>query len=276
MNTQSDVVGARIAPTVRTAGAVYVATATGFAAGAVWSLWYLGQHGELPMTPFGFRAFSGPFEALGTTRFTALGWLFVGVCAVEALAGFWLWRGRRRGGRAGHDAAGRRAWGGFRAAVLSDQHPHRALAPRPRAPEPPLSRATAADVPYLRPPWLQRHLEPPLMARLPGQPSLRVRGRTSGRIRTIPVRPVEVGASRYLVALLGDTNWARNLRASGTAELVESGTTRRVRAVEVSGDERAAAVAEYLATSRYGPTIRLLTRRLPDPDDHPVFRIEPV
>jgi hypothetical protein len=87
---------------------------------------------------------------------------------------------------------------------------------------------------------------------------------------------VEVGTSRYLVALLGDTNWARNLRASGTAELVESGTTRRVRAVEVSGDERAAAVAEYLATSRYGPTIRLLTRRLPDPDDHPVFRIEPV
>lgn len=101
MSTQSDVVGARIAPTVRTAGAVYVATATGFGAGAVWSLWYLGQHGELPMTPFGFRAFSGPFEALGTTRFTALGWLFVGVCAVEALAGFWLWRGRRRGATVG-------------------------------------------------------------------------------------------------------------------------------------------------------------------------------
>jgi F420H(2)-dependent quinone reductase len=131
-------------------------------------------------------------------------------------------------------------------------------------------------MPYLRPPWLQRHLEPLLMSRIPGQPSLRVRGRTSGRIRTIPVRPVEVGASRYLVALLGDTNWARNLRASGTAQLVDSGTARWVRAVEVSGDERAAAVAEYLATSRYRPTIRLLTRRLPDPDDHPVFRIEPV
>ena len=133
-----------------------------------------------------------------------------------------------------------------------------------------------AIVPYLRPSWLQRHLEPPLMARLPGQPFLRVPGRTSGRIRTVPVRPVEVGASRYLVALLGDTNWARNLRASGTAELVERGTARRVRAVEVLGDERAAAVATYLATSKYGPTVRLLTRRMPDPDDHPVFRIDPV
>lgn len=129
-------------------------------------------------------------------------------------------------------------------------------------------------MPYLRPRWLQRNLEPPLMTRLPGQPSLRVRGRTSGRIRTIPVRPVVVGSNRYLVALLGETNWARNLRASGTAELVEQRTARPIRAVEVSGDERAAAVAEYLATSTFGPTIRLLTRRMPDPDDHPVFRIE--
>jgi hypothetical protein len=93
-------------------------------------------------------------------------------------------------------------------------------------------------------------------------------------MRTIPVRPVAVGSNHYLVALLGDTNWARNLRASGTAELVEQRTAWRVRAVEVSGAERAAAVAQYLATSTYGPTIRLLTRRLPDPDDHPVFRIE--
>jgi len=131
-------------------------------------------------------------------------------------------------------------------------------------------------MPYLRPPWLQRRLEPWLMTRLAGQPSMRVRGRASGRIREVPVRPVQVGRFRYLVALLGDTNWARNLRTSGTAELVEHGTARRFRAVEVSGDERAAAVAEYLATSTYGPTIRLLTRRLPDPEHHPVFRIEPL
>ena len=111
------------------------------------------------------------------------------------------------------------------------------------------------------------------MMLLPGQPSLRVRGRRSGRTHALPVRPVAVGGARNLVALLGDTNWACNLRASATAVLVEHRVEREIRAVEVFGEERAAAVAEYLATSRYGPTIRLLTQRLPDPTDHPVFRI---
>ena len=114
------------------------------------------------------------------------------------------------------------------------------------------------------------------MTRLPGQPSLRVCGRRSGRTRTTPVRPVAVGEARYLVALLGDTNWARNLRASDTAVLVERRAECEIRAVEVFGEERAAAVAEYLATSTYGPTIRLLSQRLPDPSDHPVFRIDDV
>jgi deazaflavin-dependent oxidoreductase (nitroreductase family) len=112
------------------------------------------------------------------------------------------------------------------------------------------------------------------MSRVPGQPVLRVVGRRSGRVHTVCVRPVEVDGSRYLVALLGDTHWARNLRAAGSAELREGGVTRAIQATEVAGDEREAAVARYLATSTYRPTIRLLTTRLPDPDDHPVFRIE--
>jgi hypothetical protein len=92
----------------------------------------------------------------------------------------------------------------------------------------------------------------------------------------LPVRPVAVGDARYLVALLGDTHWARNLRASATAVLVERRVEREIRAVAVFGEERAAAVAEYLATSTYSPTIRLLNQRLPDPTDHPVFRIDDV
>jgi deazaflavin-dependent oxidoreductase (nitroreductase family) len=127
---------------------------------------------------------------------------------------------------------------------------------------------------YLRPSWLQRHLEGPLMSRVPGQPVLRVAGRRSGQVHTVCVRPIEMDGSRYLVALLGDTHWARNLRAAGTAELREGGVTRTIRVTEVADDERNAAVGRYLETSTYRPTIRLLTTRLPDPDDHPVFRIE--
>ena len=54
----------------------------------------------------------------------------------------------------------------------------------------------------LRPSCLQRHVESVVMAWLPGQPTLRVRGRRSGRIRTILVRPVGIGDARYLVALV--------------------------------------------------------------------------
>ena len=54
--------------------------------------------GELPMTPWGFRAFAGgPFDRLDPAAFAALGWVLVGVCAGEALAGRWLLRGERRG-----------------------------------------------------------------------------------------------------------------------------------------------------------------------------------
>jgi deazaflavin-dependent oxidoreductase (nitroreductase family) len=129
-------------------------------------------------------------------------------------------------------------------------------------------------MPYLRPSWLQRRLEAPLMSRLPRQPVLRVRGRTSGSIRAIPVRPIVVAGSTYLVSLPGESNWARNLRAAGTAELRDERVWRTIRATEVFGQERATAVATYLATSTFGPTKRLLTERLPDPDDHPVFRVD--
>lgn len=112
------------------------------------------------------------------------------------------------------------------------------------------------------------------MSRLPRQPALRVRGRTSGRTRTIPVRPIVIDGSTYLVSLPGESNWARNLRAAGTAELKEGRVWRVFRATEVFGPERAAAVAAYLDTSTFGPTKRLLTERLPDPDDHPVFRVD--
>ena len=50
------------------------------------------------MTPFGFRSLAGgPFESLTAEQFAALGWALVGVCALDAVAGEWLWQGRRRG-----------------------------------------------------------------------------------------------------------------------------------------------------------------------------------
>src|SRR6476619_1509070 len=87
----------RVATATRAAGVVYVATGIGFGVGSAISLVYLARNGELPMTPFGFRSLSGPFEALGTMWLSVVGWAFVGVCAVETLAGWKLWKGQRRG-----------------------------------------------------------------------------------------------------------------------------------------------------------------------------------
>ena len=73
----------------------------GFGIAMPLTLAYLARTGELPMSPFGFRSFSGPFESLGRDAFTGLGWILVAVCALDVLAGVWLWQGRRRGARLG-------------------------------------------------------------------------------------------------------------------------------------------------------------------------------
>ena len=86
---------------LRVAGAIYLALGIGFGAGAAVTLLHFARHGELPMTPWGFRSLSGPFEGLGAERFSMLGWSFVAVCALDTLAGIWLWQGRKRGARLG-------------------------------------------------------------------------------------------------------------------------------------------------------------------------------
>lgn len=85
----------------RVAALLYIVLGIGFGAGAAVTLDHYRREGELPMTPWGFRSLAGPFEALGPERFTALGWTFVGVCALDIVAGVWLWKGRRRGATLG-------------------------------------------------------------------------------------------------------------------------------------------------------------------------------
>jgi hypothetical protein len=83
---------------IRTAGATYVLVGLGFGAGTVVTLYLYARDGELPMTPWGFRSLAGgPFEHLSQEQFKALGWVLVGVCAADVVAGTWLWQGRRRG-----------------------------------------------------------------------------------------------------------------------------------------------------------------------------------
>ena len=81
---------------VRVAALSYILPAIGFGIPTPFVLRYLARTHELPMTPFGFRSHSGPFEALGRDRFIGLGAVLMVSCLIDALAGAWLWRGRRR------------------------------------------------------------------------------------------------------------------------------------------------------------------------------------
>jgi len=105
-------------------------------------------------------------------------------------------------------------------------------------------------------------------------PTLHVRGRTTGQRRSVPVNVLELDGERYLVSARGETDWVRNLRAAGGGELEYSRRrTQRFTAVEVSDEEKPRVIAAYL--DRWGNQVRSQFEALPDPADHPVFRIRP-
>jgi len=57
----------------RLAGAGQALLGAAFGIGALWATVHLRRTGELPMTPWGFRALSGPFERFGSDAFSAFG-----------------------------------------------------------------------------------------------------------------------------------------------------------------------------------------------------------
>jgi hypothetical protein len=107
-----------------------------------------------------------------------------------------------------------------------------------------------------------------------GTQVLAVRGRSSGAPRRVPVIPVEVGGARYLVSPRGETDWVRNLRAAqGAGELGPAGALAPFTGVEVPVVERAPILEAYETLA--GRAVTAHFRALPDPADHPVFRIDP-
>jgi hypothetical protein len=83
----------------RAAAIVLVAIGLGFGAATPFVLEHLRRTGELPMTPWGFRAMSGPFERLGPEAFSALVVAMAALCAADVAAGVMTWRGDPRGPR---------------------------------------------------------------------------------------------------------------------------------------------------------------------------------
>jgi deazaflavin-dependent oxidoreductase (nitroreductase family) len=112
----------------------------------------------------------------------------------------------------------------------------------------------------------------PLLMRLGIVPTLAVRGRTSGEWRTVPVNVLELAGQSYLVAPRGDTQWVRNLRATGRGELRRRGRIEPFRCTEIADAEKPRILDAYLA--RWGYQVRPYFRGLPNASDYPVFKIE--
>ncbi len=144
---------------------------------------------------------------------------------------------------------------------------------------------------YRKPGWFTRVVFNGVMAGMTrlgvsvwGSRVLRVRGRRSGQLRSTPVNLLNFDGRRYLVAPRGETQWVRNLRSAGTAELVVGRRTERFRAFEIPDEEKPPILRAYLKRWKAevgvffdgvsaSSTEEELRRVAPR---HPAFRIEPI
>lgn len=115
-----------------------------------------------------------------------------------------------------------------------------------------------------------------------GSRVLRVRGRQSGQWRSTPVNLLEVEGVRYLVAPRGETQWVRNLRASGTGELSLGRRSQAFAATELDDAVKPAILRAYLKRWKAEVGVFFDGASAASSDEelaregvrHPVFRID--
>jgi deazaflavin-dependent oxidoreductase (nitroreductase family) len=106
---------------------------------------------------------------------------------------------------------------------------------------------------YLEPGWFTRNVFNRCVRRLTrlgvsvwGSRELRVRGRSTGAWRTVPVNLLTVDGVSYLVAPRGVTQWVRNLRAAGSGELRVGHRIQPFTAEELPDEAKPAILRAYL------------------------------
>jgi deazaflavin-dependent oxidoreductase (nitroreductase family) len=141
----------------------------------------------------------------------------------------------------------------------------------------PTSRGDIAFMKVVR--WLTEH-----GVSLLGSRVLTVRGRRTGTPQSVPVNLLSLDGERFLVAPRGNTQWVRNARVAGEAELRVGRRTERVRLVEVPATDRVRVLRVYLKRWGWevGRFVEGLTKSSTDEElaaaapGMPVFRLEPL
>ncbi|HET6964596.1 MAG TPA: nitroreductase family deazaflavin-dependent oxidoreductase [Acidimicrobiales bacterium] len=144
---------------------------------------------------------------------------------------------------------------------------------------------------YKQPDWFTRHIANPLVMTLTrsglsirGSRVLEVRGRRTGEPRRVPVNPLQLEDTTYLVAPRGETEWVRNVRAAGgRLTLIQGRRRREFTATEIPDADKPELLRQYLVRWKaetgiffdgVGPDsthaeLAAIAGR------HPVFRLEP-
>jgi len=127
---------------------------------------------------------------------------------------------------------------------------------------------------YLKPGAITRKVFNPLAMRLGfwNVETLTVPRRKSGEPQSVPVIPVDHEGARYIVSTRGESDWVKNLRAARGGELKRKGQAEKVQVVELPVEERPPVIAAYRA--KVGREVQQYFEKLPDPADHPVFRVQ--
>ena len=142
---------------------------------------------------------------------------------------------------------------------------------------------------YRRPGWFTKNVFNRAVAALTragvsvwGSRVLRVKGRSSGEWQSAPVNLLTYEGKQYLVAPRGQTQWVRNIRVSGTGELLLGSKAQPFRAVEIGDSEKIPILRAYLKRwkAEVGVFFSGVSADSPEPElrriapDHPVFRVE--
>lgn len=77
-----------------------------------------------------------------------------------------------------------------------------------------------------------------------------MRGRKSGKLRRIPILRTRYQGEDYLVALAGESQWVRTVRAADGQAVIRRGKSRRVRLEELPRADRPEVIAQYLRAGR--------------------------
>ncbi len=124
---------------------------------------------------------------------------------------------------------------------------------------------------YLKPPWFTRTVfnKIAMSTGMSNTETLTVTTRKSRQRQQIPVIPVEVGGTKYLVSTRGESEWVKNLRVNPNASI---GSTDYV-AREIAEPDRQAVLTAY--RQKAGRAVEGYFRKLPREADHPVFVVTP-